>query len=98
MMPTPMALDTTRNGPKADWLADAREAIEALARRSRTTGAPFTADDLRKIIGEPAHQNWPGVAFSSAYRLGIIEPAGFTTSTTRSRHRGVIRQWKAAGR
>lgn len=95
-MARPAALDSPR-GAKADWLADAREEIETLARRTRTSGDTFTADDIRTRVGAPDHQNWPGIAFSSAHRQGIIEPAGFTTSTTKSRHRGVIRTWRAAG-
>lgn len=52
-MSTPAALNTD---PKGDWLADAREAIEALAR----TGRKFTSDDLREMVGEPDHANWFG--------------------------------------
>ncbi|TLP72958.1 hypothetical protein [Nesterenkonia sphaerica] len=96
-MTTPMSLEAPGEA-KASWLADARESIEALARRARTYDTTFTADDLRRLVGEPAHPNWVGGAFSSARRLGIITPAGYTTSSTRSRHRGVIRKWKAAGK
>lgn len=94
-MATPAALSTN---PKADWLADARDAIEALAVAHRRADTAFTADDLRRIVGQPDHANWVGAAFSAAHKLGIIRPVGYTTSRTRSRHHGVIRTWKAAGR
>ncbi|MDZ5077900.1 hypothetical protein [Nesterenkonia sp. HG001] len=84
-----------RTDPRADWLTGAREAIEALAARSARTGAEFTADDLRRMIGEPDHPNWFGSAFNTARIARIIEPVGFTISRARSRHGGVIRTWRA---
>lgn len=94
-MSVPMALDTPQ-GEKADWMQDAAEAIDALAARSAKYDTTFTADDLRKMIGEPGHPNWTGTAFSAARQNRVIEMAGFTTSTAKSRHRGVIRTWRAA--
>lgn len=88
-MSTPAALNTD---PKGNWLADAREAIEALAR----TGRKFTSDDLREMVGEPDHANWFGAAFSSAHRTKIIKPVGYCQSRAKSRNHGVLREWKAA--
>lgn len=86
-MSTPAALQVD---PKGDWLADAREAIEALAR----TGRKFTSDDLREMVGDPAHANWFGNAFNSAHQAKIIKPVGFRQSRAKSRRGGVLREWK----
>ncbi len=91
-MATAAAISTD---PRADWLADAAEAIAALAHRAAQTNTAFTADDLRAMIGEPDHPNWIGAAFSTARSTGQIKAAGYTTSRARSRHGGVIRRWRA---
>ncbi|OSM43499.1 hypothetical protein [Nesterenkonia sp. PF2B19] len=92
-MATAAAISTD---PRAEWLAEARESIEALAAWSAKYGTTFTADELRLMTGEPDHPNWFGSAFNTARIARIIEPVGFTTSRARSRHGGVIRTWRAA--
>lgn len=92
-MSTPAALSTD---PRADWMEDAHTAISALAARSIRTGQTFTADDLRKMIGEPDHHNWIGASFQAAYKRGEIDQVGFTLSRSKSRRGGVIRVWRAA--
>jgi len=82
--------------PKRDWMYDAHTAIDALVVRYQRTGQTFTAEDLRRMIGEPEHCNWIGIAFRAAHNRGAITQEGFTLSHTKSRRGGVIRVWKAA--
>lgn len=79
-----MALEDT------DWPLDAQLAIARLA----LTEAQFSADDLRKVLRPAPHGNMIGAAFSAARGMGLIEPAGYTTSNAPSRHHGVLRVWR----
>lgn len=78
------------------WLTDASHAIEALATRYRRTGMPFTADDVRAMIGEPAHGNWFGIAFAAARNHRVIEAVAFGTARAKSRNGGTLKIWRAA--
>jgi hypothetical protein len=40
------------------------------------------------------HPNHVGAAFAAARNLGYIEGAGYTTSTSTTRKRGVLRTWR----
>lgn len=82
--------------PRADWMHDAHTAIDALVVRYHRTGQTFTAEDLRRMVGEPEHCNWIGTAFRAACKRGAITQEGYTLSHTKSRRGGVIRVWKAA--
>jgi hypothetical protein len=73
-----------------EWGADALATIIGLA-HSRPT---FTAVDLMQEMRPAPHSNLVGAAFSAARNLGYITAAGYTTSTTPSRHHGVVRVWE----
>ena len=73
------------------WLEDAVATIHALAHSQ----VSITADDLRKEMRTPPHQNLPGIAFTTAKRLGYIEAVNYITSTARSRKHGSLRTWAA---
>lgn len=75
----------------AEWLEDAVATIHALAHANDHV----TADDLRKVMRPAPHQNLPGIAFTSAKRLGYIEAVNYQTSTARSRKHGSLRTWAA---
>lgn len=79
-----MALEDT------DWPADAVATILALAEAQRIV----TAEDLTREMRRPPHPNMIGAAFSAARSQGVIVADGYTTSTTPSRHHGVIRVWR----
>lgn len=81
-----MALEEDR----AEWLADARLAILRLS----ITEREFTADSLRKVLRPAPSKYWPGLAFTSAKRAGIIEPLGYQTSTSKTRRHGALRTWR----
>lgn len=72
-----------------DWSADALATIIGLSHSQELV----TADDVRREMRPAPHANMVGAAFSAARSLGFIESAGYTTSTTPSRHRGVLRTW-----
>lgn len=73
-----------------EWSEDAIATIVQLSHKQ----AYVTADHLAKNLRRPPHPNMIGAAFSAARTLGFIEAYGYTTSTTPSRHRGVIRTWR----
>jgi len=76
---------------RATWLEDAVATIHALS----TTQETVTADDLRREIGAAPSPYWPGIAFSTAKKLGYIEAVNYITSTARSRKHGSLRIWAA---
>jgi hypothetical protein len=73
-----------------EWAKDAISTIIALSHLHET----FTAQDLTREIRPAPHPNMVGAAFSAARNLGYITAAGYTTSTTPSRHHGVVRVWE----
>jgi len=73
-----------------DWPDDA---VATIIRLSHTQ-AYVTADHLARAIRRPPHPNQIGAAFSTARAQGFIEAYGYTTSSTPSRHHGVIRTWR----
>jgi hypothetical protein len=72
------------------WPEDALATIIALSHAQEIV----TADDLARELRKPPHPNQTGAAFSAAKAQGFIEPDGYTTSNTPSRHHGVIRTWR----
>ena len=72
------------------WSEDAVATIIGLAHSQ----AIVTAEDLARELRRPPHPNMTGAAFSAARSQGFIEAAGYTTSSTPSRHHGVIRTWR----
>lgn len=72
------------------WSEDALATIIALSHAQSI----ITADDLAREMRKPPHCNQVGAAFVAARNLGYIEAIGYQTSATRTRHRGVIRQWR----
>ena len=73
----------------SSWSEDALATIIALS----LVSSQFTADTLRQEMRPPPHPGMVGAAFSAARNLGYITAAGYTTSTTPSRHHGVVRVW-----
>lgn len=89
---TSIIADTYGNAD--DWWRDcAWRGVEYLA----AAGADFTAPDLTELgVPDPDHPNRWGALFRAALTAGLIVPVGFTTSTRRSRHGGVLRVWRGA--
>ena len=73
----------------ADWTEQAINVIEKLARSQSTV----TAEDLRKHLEAPEHQNMIGSAFRAACSQKIIIPIDFKISSDKSRRGGAIRVW-----
>ena len=64
-------------------------------------GLPFTADDLRALIGpdcEPRHPNAIGALFNAHRAAGYITHTGWHTSTARRRNGGSHRIWTPTGK
>lgn len=83
-MTSPMALEDS------EWPVDAQLAILRLS----ITETQFTADDLRKVIRPAPHPNHVGAAFLACKNLGLIEPLGYQTSTSKTRRHGALRVWR----
>jgi len=83
-MSAPMVLEDL------SWSEDAVATIIALSHAQEIV----TAEDLSKEIRPAPHPNMVGAAFSIARSQGFIQADGYTTSSTPSRHHGVIRTWR----
>jgi len=68
------------------------DALNVIARLS-VTQEFLTADDLRRELRSAPHNNWPGLAFGRAKKLGLIEPVDSTVSKAKSRNHGSLRVW-----
>ena len=66
---------------EASWTARATEAIRALA----ATGKPFTAEDVRRLVGKPDRANWVGPTLAAAHQRGEIRQLGSATAARRPR-------------
>jgi len=83
-MTRPAVLDDT-----SEWIADAVSMIRAYA----ASGLSFTAEDIRRSMRTPPHDNTMGIAFRAARSLGVITTVGYKESTEPSRRGGLIRVW-----
>jgi hypothetical protein len=73
------------------WLdAVTQQAVDWIANRSD----PFTADDLREVVGSPLVANHLGVLLASLSTMGICEKCGWTESRRASRNGAVLRLWR----
>lgn len=67
-------------------------AIEVLAASARE----FTADEARKIAGDPpptTHPNIAGALFNAAAKAGTIRMVGYGLSTRPQGHGNLVRRW-----
>jgi len=71
------------------WLEDAVNVIERLAREQATV----TAEDLRKHHEAPENANQVGSAFKIAAHRKIITTVDFRPSRDKSRRGGAVRVW-----
>ena len=83
-MTRPAVLDDT-----SEWIADAVNMIRAYA----ASGLSFTAEDIRRSMRTPPHDNNMGAAFRTARTLGLITTVGYKESSEPSRKGGLIRVW-----
>ena len=72
------------------WLDLARGAIAYLA----ASGRHFTADDVRRLAGEPPSDNALGAVLLAASKRHEIVTVGFDRSKRVTRRGGMVRVWK----
>lgn len=74
-------------------------ACDATIANLAATGDPFTADDVRAVVGPPvaASPQAFGARFHAAHSAEVIVPVGFTTSDRPERHGGILRVWQGVG-
>lgn len=75
------------------WRSMAESVIDALI----VSGAVWTADDVRDVVGAPygtGSARALGGLIRGRYARGEIVPVGFVTSRQPQRHGGVLRAWK----
>lgn len=80
---------TALEGAGAEWRVAARKAIEELARAP----FPFTAEDVRRLAGDPPSDNAMGGALLRARKDGRIRMVGFAAARRLRRHGGTVRTW-----
>lgn len=87
-------------GTEAAWAAASlsfRDALEHALARVVAAGRPFTADDVRDLVNEPALSgswNALGALLLAAARRGEIRPADYTRSRRVSNQARVVRLWE----
>ncbi len=74
------------------WKSKADAAIQLLA----DSGESFTADDVRRIAGDPRHPNAMGARLLKASRRGLIVCVGRRQSTRAECHAHANPLWRAA--
>jgi hypothetical protein len=74
------------------WQDAADEALEELA----ANGKPFTASDLRRVVGDPPNSACVGAVFLRASRARLIRCIGVQASSRVQRHAGLERIWEGA--
>ena len=93
--------DTRRGAKNAElslftgWRLWAEDELDRLI----DTGRPFTADDLRSVVGDPpdgAHVNGVGSLFTNATRAGRILMVGYRPSSRPQARGRVLRVWRGA--
>lgn len=73
-----------------EWRDDAMIAIRGLAAER----APFTAEDVRAIVGDPPRPNAMGAVFHLAARRGWIRKVGYRKATRPSLHATELAVWE----
>jgi hypothetical protein len=73
------------------WKSKADAAIRFLA----DTGQTFTADDVRRIAGDPRHPNAMGGRLLAASKSRLIEAVGVNQSTRPEGHARRMTVWRA---
>lgn len=72
-----------------------RSSTQLLIAQLASNGQPFTAEDVREIVGDPPnHHNAMGAQFIGAAKAGLIEKVGYTQPTRSSRHASVMAVWR----
>jgi hypothetical protein len=83
---------SARQNADVDWRKQVEDAVIWLA----GTKAPFTADDVRKQVGDPptgTHYNAMGAIIAGLAKAGIIHPIGYTKSARVVGHSNLVRRW-----
>ena len=87
-----MRLAETAEAIHDDWVETADYAIEHLC----AEGRPFSAEDVRRLVGPPSHPNAMGARINAAARRGLIVKVGTITATRPERHANEMRLWRGA--
>jgi hypothetical protein len=84
-----MAIVETAEAIHGRWVKQADATIEWLAMK----GDPFSAEDVRAYVGDPAHPNAMGARINAAARKGLIIKAGTVKADRPERHANEMRLW-----
>lgn len=90
------AIRNAENSLHTGWRLWAETVLEHLI----DSGATFTADDLRAVVGDPPdgeHVNGVGGLFLRASKAGRIAFAGYKVSTRPAARGRPVRCWRGAG-
>jgi hypothetical protein len=84
-----MAIVETAEAMHGRWVKQADATIEWLAMK----GVPFSAEDVRDYVGDPAHPNAMGARINAAAKRGLIVKAGTVKAHRPERHANEMRLW-----
>jgi hypothetical protein len=87
-----MAIVETAEAIHGRWVERADWTIRNLAARRE----PFSAEDVRRIAGDPVHPNAMGARINAAAKRGVIVKAGVVKASRTERHANEMRLWVGA--
>lgn len=85
-----LGIDKINSKTPEAWKTACDLAIARLA----LTGQEFTAEDVRRAVGDPHHPNAMGARFNVAAKQGVIEHVGYRKPARASRHAAPIGVWR----
>lgn len=74
-----------------------RRVLDALS-ELQCRGGPWTAEELRQLVGPPTHPNALGATVRALCRRGVIRPAGASNATRPEARGRLVRRWEVATR
>lgn len=89
-------MEQAERNADADW----RWAMEQAIRQLAASGRHFSADDARRIAGDPpigTHPNSAGAVFNRMARQGVIRMVGYTRSARVVGRGNTVREWVGRG-
>lgn len=92
MLETQLAFDSVLDRAGEEWVKAARDAVLVFCRAD----IKFSADDIRKRIGDPPVPNALGALLNDCAKARLIRDVGTTRSTRPEAHGRKVTVWRAA--
>ncbi len=93
VLETQLSLDSALDRVEGhQWVEAARYAIDSFC----SIGVPFTAEDVRRVAGDPPTPSAIGALFNAVADEGWIVFVGYEKAHRPEAHGRIIRVWKSA--